>query len=68
MSRYAKDPYWITTKYPSQCAQCGGSIVRGERSFYYPNGKYLLGSRCKHAEQAAREFAAAALDEEIYSA
>lgn len=65
MSRYAcRDPYWLTAKWEGTC-HCGGTIKKGQRAFYYPNGKRLLCAPC--SEKAAAEFAAAAADEAFMS-
>jgi hypothetical protein len=65
-SLYRGDPRWISAKYPSKCAHCGHAIARGERAFYYPNGRYLF---CKHDDcggQADRDTYAAIQDEQFY--
>jgi hypothetical protein len=69
MGRYrvARDPYWITAKYPGHCAVCGADVARGDRAFYYPSSKGLLGSHCGCGDKAAADFTAAAMDEAMYS-
>ena len=60
--RYQGDPRWITARFASTCA-CGlHGIARGERIFYYPNGKQAFGGAC--AETASRDFEAARFDED----
>jgi hypothetical protein len=63
MSRYAKDPRWLTVKYRCRCARCGTEIKPGQRGFYYPNGKKLLCDLPDCGKQASAEFEAAAFDE-----
>jgi hypothetical protein len=58
--RYAGDPRWITARFDSQGA-CGHAIKRGDRIFFYPNGKKALCQNC--GEPAHAEFVAAAQDE-----
>jgi hypothetical protein len=64
MKRYALDPYWMTARYPGTCRQCGRTIKRGERAFYYPNGKHLFCATGRDCGQvASADFDAAANDE-----
>lgn len=65
MPRYSLDPRWITARFASQCAGCGADIKKGEKIFYYPNGKKAYAAACCGGEQAA-DFNAAAFDEEVY--
>ena len=65
MTYYRNDPYWLQAKYPSRCAGCGQTIVRGERIFYYPKGKFVLSRAC--ADAASREFESARADEDFYN-
>ncbi len=62
MKNYRDDPRWLTTRYPGACRQCGASIPRDARAFYYPRNRALLCETC--GKPAAAEFAAAAFDEE----
>jgi hypothetical protein len=43
---YPRDPHWITVRYPGKCTKCGDAIERGQRAFYYPNGKTMYGESC----------------------
>jgi hypothetical protein len=61
MKTYAKDPRWITAKFPSDCSQCSGPIRKGARIFWYPNGKKALCEKC--GTPAAAQFEAEAHDE-----
>ena len=61
------DPGWITARYAGKCTgnrgECPQVIKRGERAFYYPNGKHLLAQGCGHAEAAEADFASMRFDE-----
>jgi hypothetical protein len=57
------DPRWITVKCSGACTKCDAPIKKGERAFYYPIGRMLLGSACGHGEEAQRDFDAAVADE-----
>lgn len=74
MTRYARDPYWITARRAGVCAQlvslgdgqtmpCHCQIERGDRAFYYPSSRSLYALPCGHGEVAARDFASMAEDE-----
>lgn len=54
------DPYWTTAKADGVDSK-GNVYKRGDRIFYYPNGKVTLAG--KDAEKASREFDAAVADE-----
>lgn len=62
---YPRDPYWMTTKYPTKVLD--GSIVpAGTRAFYYPNSRtFLFG---EFAEAASSKFEAERQDEAAYAA
>jgi len=60
MHKYARDPYWLTARFNSTCT-CGQPITKGQRIFYYPNGRQALCPQC--SEKASAEFSAAAADE-----
>jgi len=64
---YSGDPYWTTARFTSKCRKCGKVIMKGERIFYYPKGKYVFcdSDGCGHAE--SRSFEAAAQDEWNYN-
>lgn len=64
MRRYIGDPRWITARFDSQGA-CGHSIKRGERIFYYPNGRKAFCEKC--GEPASARFVAEAQDEAMIS-
>lgn len=59
--RYGGDPYWLTARFASVCS-CGKRIEKGERGFFYPNGRRMLcAAPC--GEKADREFQSAKQDE-----
>lgn len=64
MSRYSGDPRWIYAKYAGRDAD-GNPIRPGDRVFYFPRTRTIYtGAK---AEQAARDFQAAAEDEDNYA-
>lgn len=67
-SRAGRDPGWIDARYPGVCGArgCGAEIAAGDRVFWYPSSRTVLGSRCGHGEAAARDFEAARFDEAVY--
>lgn len=61
----ARDPHWITTKYPT--VRLDGSVIpAGTEAFYYPAGKTTLFGQ--EANDAAAKFAAERQDEDNYGA
>jgi hypothetical protein len=66
--RFKSDPKWIISRYPARCAKpdCEVPITPGERAFYDPEDRSLYGSRCRHGEEAARDFNAQCVDEDGY--
>jgi hypothetical protein len=73
--RYKDDPFWMKSKYdgvsgeqrlPVQRRLRKGGIKfkKGDEILYYPKGKVILVG--KEAEQAYRDFQAAASDEDFY--
>lgn len=67
MKRYALDPYWLTVRFAGTCHTCGRPIKRGERAFYYPNGKHLFCEAPACGQAAAADFHACAEDEAFYN-
>lgn len=64
--RYSRDPYPIEVRYASKCSGCDKPIQRGERAFYFPNGKRLFGmTSCDCGVEARGEFLMAAHDESM---
>lgn len=59
-----RDPYWTTAKFDSTQPD-GSQVKKGDRIFYYPSSRTVLTG--KAAEQAARDFQAAAQDEAFYT-
>lgn len=64
MARYSQDPRWIIARYAGKDTN-GRAFTKGERVFYYPNGKKIVSGEA--AEQASRDFDAAAFDEDFMS-
>ena len=73
--KYKDDPYWMKSKYdgvsgeqnlPVQRRLRKGEVKfkKGDEILYYPNGKVILVG--KKAEQAYRDYQAAASDEDFY--
>jgi hypothetical protein len=73
--QYKDDPFWMKSKYdgvsgeqrlPVQRRLRKGEVKfkKGDEILYYPNGKVILVG--KKAEQAYRDFQAAAQDEDFY--
>ena len=56
----ARDPYWLTVRYPGQCP-CGTAVPKGQRTFYYPSTKRVHCPAC--SERHAADFQAAAADD-----
>lgn len=64
MAYYKGDPRWMTAKYPG-VDRDGNQVRAGDRIFYYPKGRVVLTGAA--AEQASRDFDAAAADEDFMS-
>lgn len=64
MKSYSKDPYWTTARFDGPSSNRDGmQIKRGDRIFYYPNGRQsFVGAE---AEAASADFTACAQDEEF---
>lgn len=73
MAKFARDPYWLNARFDSTCSKCGRPIKKGQKIFYYPNGKQVLctnpnppsGATC--GGQASAEFESAKADEAVYN-
>lgn len=65
MATYRDDPREITAKYDGKCshAGCNVPVKRGQRIFYYPKSRAVLGETCGHGADAARRFASECADE-----
>jgi hypothetical protein len=63
MSRYARDPFWMTAKFDSKAAD-GTPIKNGDRIFYFPLTKRAFVGEA--AERAAARFEAERADENLY--
>ena len=55
-----RDPHWTTARFNSTDAN-GNPVKKGDRIFYYPNGRQVLTGAA--AEKAAAEFEGAKHDE-----
>lgn len=64
MATYRNDPYWTTARFEGKDAD-GNPVAKGTKIFYFPKGKKVY--QGEKAEQAAREFSAAAQDEAFYT-
>ncbi len=60
------DPNWMTARFPGTCAgkTCDHRIRKGDRIFYYPNGRQAFVGSC--AEAASADFASCMFDERGY--
>lgn len=74
-NRYKDDPFWMKSKYDGvsgeqrlpvqrRLRKGGVKFKKGDEILYYPKGKVILVG--KEAEQAYRDFQAAASDEDFY--
>jgi hypothetical protein len=74
-NRYKDDPFWMKSKYDGvsgeqrlpvqrRLRKGGVKFKKGDEILYYPKGKVILVG--KEAEQAYRDFQAAAQDEDFY--
>ncbi len=66
MKTYARDPYWTTARFDGPSNNKDGTpIKRGDRIFYYPNGRQsFVGAE---AEAASADFQSCAQDEAFMS-
>jgi hypothetical protein len=62
---YSKDPYWTNAKFDGICAKTGEPFKKGDRIFYYPNGRQCFAGQA--AEDAAQDFKTCAEAEEYDS-
>ena len=69
MSRYSGDPRWLTAKFDSKCSRkdCGATIKKGQRAFYYPSSRSCLCQKDECGGQASRDFESARQDEAFMS-
>lgn len=64
MPKYRMDPRWIELRYPAECMRCNRKMAKGERAFYYPNGKAFYCDSDTCGRDCAREFFSAAAIED----
>jgi Rieske Fe-S protein len=64
---YRDDPREITARFDGNCNHpgCTVPVKKGERVFYYPKSRSVLGARCGHAEEARCRFDAERFDEDF---
>ncbi len=67
MARYANDPRWIRARFPGTCARCAAPIPKGSEAYWYPLTRDLYCDKETCGRREAREFAAAAADEDRYT-
>lgn len=60
MATYSSDPRWIVARYAGTDVK-GNKFAKGDRVFFYPNGKRIYAGAA--ADDAARDFEAARSDE-----
>ena len=66
MRAYPRDPYWLTAKFTSSCANCSASIRKGARAFYYPSSRTIYCDSDDCGQHASRDFASAMFDETAF--
>jgi len=71
MQRRNRDmtPRWLTVRFHGVCANerhCHGVVRKGERAFYYPNGKRIYCPSC--SETMALDYEARMFDEAVAEA
>lgn len=64
MAKYTNDPRWTVSKFAGM-DKYGNPYKKGDRIFYYPSTRTVLAGQA--AEAAARDFEAAAADEDFYN-
>ena len=62
-TRYKGDPHWIIAKYPGTDAH-GRPFAKGERVFYFPNGKRIYAGPA--ADEASARFESERADDKGY--
>ena len=65
MRAYPRDPYWLQTKFNSNCSRCKATIRKGARAYYYPNSKSILCDSDDCGGDAARQFESMRFDESV---
>ena len=65
-NHYVGDPYWMTAKYPGNCAGCGKPFERGESVFRFKSGK-MFAESCGCGIYESERFEELAAEEYLYS-
>jgi transposase len=62
------DPFWMNAKFSSKCS-CGKQISKGDKIYYYPNGRTAVCESCgKQGERDLRaEMSMDSYGTDIYS-
>ena len=63
-SQYAQDPHWITARFPGTDAK-GTPFHKGDRVFYFPNGKRIYAGQA--GIEAFARFESERADEDVYN-
>lgn len=63
---YSGDPHWIDVRYTGKCSKCSEVLKKGQRAFYYPNGKHLYCQANGCATAAESDFLTMAQAEDHY--
>ena len=64
MRRRSESPYWLTARYDGECSHCHRKVKKGERIFYFPNGRSVFCDAEDCGERESRAFEAAKFDEQ----
>lgn len=67
MPRYQHDPRWINVRYAASCCRCGRRINKGDRAFYFPNGRDLFCDGPDCGQNESNQFDCHTADEAIYN-
>ena len=71
MRKTGGDPYWIEARFAGKChgdkGACQQMITRGDRVFYYPNGRHVFAVPCGHAGENAADFESHRFDDAMMS-
>lgn len=62
-SYYSRDPRWLTARFPSTCKECGETVRKGQKAFYFPATKAIFCRTCGQPHSA--RFEAERFDEDM---
>ena len=67
--KYAGDPREMTARFAGKCSgkNCGARFAKGERIFYYPNGKHTFAYPCGCGDRNQTDFMNHAMAEDFGS-